>query len=329
MAACDVSIRVKESGPFRPGDHVRGSVVVTVHRDVSPRTVRVSLGWQTSGRGEFEAGDPVQLELPGGEWTAGSVIESEFELALPQVGPATYSGKLVGVNWRVAAELDLPMALDAKGETEVIVVPAEAAPPGRLTDASVTSPAVRGTMGIPVLILAAVALAGASLSWKQIALQDWRGAAAAAVAATLFGLLALWALFKNVGRRALAGAVVTCKPASVSAGETVAVALVTPKNPRMVEAVTAHLVCREWARYRSGGKHKTWRTETHELHKSDFVMYPADGAWTGEVTLPADVVNSFATSYSAVQWRVELEAKVRRAGDVSLRGELAVRRITG
>ena len=162
MGACDVSIRVKEPGPFRPGDRVRGSVVVTVHRDVSPRAVRVSLGWQTSGRGEYEAGDPAQLELPGGEWTAGSVIETEFELALPQVGPATYSGKLVGVNWRVAAELDLPMALDSKGEAEVIVVPAEAAPAGRPADASVTSPAVRGTMGIPVLILAAVALAGAS-----------------------------------------------------------------------------------------------------------------------------------------------------------------------
>ena len=125
MAKCDLSIELDESRTvFHPGDRVRGAVLVQTDDSMRCDGLEVSLGWETHGRGNRAAGDPVRVELFSGEWTGATTVRYGFELELP-AGPATYHGHYLNVGWFLRARADVPWKLDPKAELEISLLPGD------------------------------------------------------------------------------------------------------------------------------------------------------------------------------------------------------------
>jgi len=101
------------------GSRLSGSVQVRASEPVKCRRLVVEVGWQTSGKGDRDQGWIVQEIAGAGSLEPGAVHPFECELPL---GPVTYRGHLLKIDWSVRARIDRPWAFDAKGEAGFVVV---------------------------------------------------------------------------------------------------------------------------------------------------------------------------------------------------------------
>jgi len=77
---------------YRPGETLRGEILWAL--DASPKSLHLSLGWWTEGRGTKDA--KIEFER---EWTTDEVAGREpFEVKLPKT-PYSFDGQLISLKW--------------------------------------------------------------------------------------------------------------------------------------------------------------------------------------------------------------------------------------
>ncbi len=78
------------------------------------RGVRVLLGWRTDGRGTKDSSTVYEETLFAGELPIGEQ-EYPFQATIP-LGPISYAGHYININWFVSAHIDLAWQRDPKTE---------------------------------------------------------------------------------------------------------------------------------------------------------------------------------------------------------------------
>ena len=93
---------VLSASTVKNGERVKGSV--TYEGAKTPRKLEVVCRWRIEGRGRGRE------EVIGSEESQSTAMPFEFDI--PREGPLSYDGQLLRIIWEVAANADLPMALD-------------------------------------------------------------------------------------------------------------------------------------------------------------------------------------------------------------------------
>ncbi len=91
---------------------VSGRVCVETFERITPRAVRVSVGWRTEGRGDEDSEILLEETLHTGELPIGR-REFPFAVQLPEA-PISYVGNYIKIVWQVAAHIDLAWKRDPK-----------------------------------------------------------------------------------------------------------------------------------------------------------------------------------------------------------------------
>ena len=105
------------------GDLVKGRVSIDAPVATKTKKITVDLNWKTEGRGNQNKDTVDSVTIHEGELYDGAMINSEFELKLPDDGPVTYDGHYIRIVWAVVVRIDIPWATDVFEHTEITVLP--------------------------------------------------------------------------------------------------------------------------------------------------------------------------------------------------------------
>jgi len=123
LSKCDLRIVFDDNKTtFLSGEKVSGHIKVRVNEDVRAERVKMSLAWETHGKGNTASGIGAGTHLGPFEWKDGHTQELPFSLELPEY-PVSYSGTNLNVEWKLVVEVDIPWAFDPKAERVFIVKP--------------------------------------------------------------------------------------------------------------------------------------------------------------------------------------------------------------
>ena len=93
------------------GEEVTGRVVVKAEHDFNFAFVRITYGWRTHGRGDRDRGSEITRVLVSDDQIFMRKGERrEFPFRFAPMGPATYHGHKLNVDWYVTAYADSPSA---------------------------------------------------------------------------------------------------------------------------------------------------------------------------------------------------------------------------
>jgi hypothetical protein len=112
-----------ESNPhFDPGAPVEGRLTISPSADLNCSGITLRLEWHTEGRGDREgnvSGETILFQgvLPGGQ---PSVFP--FHMKAPDQ-PWSYSGHHIHIVWELAADIDMPLAINPKSRHPVVIRP--------------------------------------------------------------------------------------------------------------------------------------------------------------------------------------------------------------
>jgi hypothetical protein len=122
VAQCDLAITIdRDPHALRPGDHFAGEVTVAVDADVRCNALTLELRWVTDGKGKENSEVVEAWTLFSGALRTGTRQAFAFATQIPRMGPASYQGKLLRVDWELRARADVPWAIDAKATLPLVV----------------------------------------------------------------------------------------------------------------------------------------------------------------------------------------------------------------
>jgi hypothetical protein len=128
MSKCDLEVRFADGQrSYRPGDTVRGDVVVTTDQEVSCKALKIELGWHTHGIGNTDRQALDEIVTDAQQWSPGREYTYPFSFTAPRQ-PLTYHGHYLNVDHHVAARADLPWAIDPRVTEDYVL---EAGPSSR------------------------------------------------------------------------------------------------------------------------------------------------------------------------------------------------------
>lgn len=111
-------------------------------------------------------------------------------------------------------------------------------------------------------------------------------------------------------------------------GQTTSI-LIVQTGPMQLHQITAILVCEETVTYTEGTatRHESKRVQWIKIAKGKDVAIRAGEPWEhrGKLTLPANVMHTFASSNNKVEWKLIIEGKVANWPDFSWEYPLVVR----
>ncbi len=309
MGKVDVEI-VFEDGErvFHGGDVVRGEVVVRARAQTRCKSLRLSLGWKTRGRGTAEVAVAYERMLFSGEWSPG---EYRYAFAVQVThGPYSYPGHYLQVSWFAGATADIPLARDPSCEEVFELKPSKVPVPMEhemvLADTNNTALMVPGWTAA---IVGSVVCVGSVVSLLL-------GATGIMALVALISAFAAGLGFKEVfARGVFADARVDIEPAVAWPDAPIDVRMsFTPKMNLDVNAVTLKLMCREVVISR-GGRSST-RYE-HVPYEASFELMGAKELKKGEpvhlermVDLPVGAPTSFRGLNNTLEWIVEARVDV-------------------
>lgn len=117
MAKVDFNIHFLSGEPtgtttlFRPGDLLRGQVIISTDSDVNCKNVHARLLWHTEGRGTPYEEKIGEIPLYQGVLKTGMPHSYEFSFDLPR-DPWSYEGHYVSIVWLVQIDIDVPWGKD-------------------------------------------------------------------------------------------------------------------------------------------------------------------------------------------------------------------------
>ena len=312
MSKCTVAVTVDgwnadgDVAPtFRLGDKISGKVDVWVNEAVRCNGLDVWLQLEPTQRG-YSLPEPREtVRLFSGQWQPG---EYEYRFELPSTMPPSRSGKLVGWKWVAAASIDIPWAIDPKGQAEfglepppqwgpLVVLP----PPPDNVEVGAQSESFTALIVTGLLLAGAILLMTAGFVAKAMGLvpDPVSGAMAGlGVAGTLLmGLMFLGAraMRRGGGTSPWKSAVRLSYEAPGAGyrgrGEQLLRCEVDTKGGSVIERVSARLDVREyvrWTRREPGSEHTTTHEYEEILSRVEVPLTgdPAAGKWNGQLPLP-------------------------------------------
>ncbi|MGI9615715.1 MAG: hypothetical protein ACR2QO_22575 [Acidimicrobiales bacterium] len=84
------------------------------------RAVRLTLGYETEGRGDVDKQTVAEQRFPVDEYGR---VDASFGLAVPSNGPISYDGRLIRVLWSIQARVDVKLAMDRTTDIPVLIIP--------------------------------------------------------------------------------------------------------------------------------------------------------------------------------------------------------------
>ncbi|MEW6364975.1 MAG: hypothetical protein AB1714_10085 [Acidobacteriota bacterium] len=347
MCACQLEVCFDREGrSYRPGETIRGEVVVTSNKEVSCRGLEIELLWQTHGAGNKDRTVLDHIALGPQRWSPGSPWHYTFSFAAP-VKPLTYHGHFLNVDHYIAARADLPMAIDAKTSEEYLLLPgpssrteylaapvdftqsqsAQSGPAGKVIG-WILLPAILGLVAVLLGFLLPILLAVGAV----VVLRRW-------LAERRLGRVTVDVNTPEVGRSRSAAAVPLVgrlsswwrgdKVHAVSPGEPVRFHVrFQPRGHVDLDRVSAKLIGTEECRSGSGSDAKTHK---HAICEQELVLaqglacYPGTPMdLAGELLVPDIEAYSFRSHNNALKWRIEVKIEAPRWPDWSRDTTLAL-----
>lgn len=345
MSKCELSFELdRQPATYRPGQEVRGRVLVRVDATCRCEALEISLGWRTHGKGNRDQGTPRTERLGPFDWGAGEQHQHDFTFKLPN-GPVSYHGQYVNVDWYLKASADIPWAIDPNVETELLLEPAPvektAAPSYRGAPQAVTAPLVQapqasnagitpaGMLVVMILVLGFFAYA----LWPFVDSQGrvlWLRVGILTFGALIAGRIA-WPLLRNAAaKRKLGDVRLELLPAATTRGETVTVKVtIRPQRRATIRGVNIELLGEEVAVSGSRSHRQTHRACLHRVVLPVGVGERAllageDASFEGCVELPPDAAPTFHSTDNKVQWTATAHVDIPAWPDLREERELIV-----
>lgn len=288
---------------YRPGDIVRGRILLETDRGDRCKGIVVRRFWRTHGKGNKDGQEPHEYHLHWGALSQGLHHEFEFEFATPE-GPFTYRGHLLNVDHYVEVQVDIPWARDPKESEEFILLPGPVTrpPPFSLVEASEKGTVrvgrgCRGALGV-VLMLVGIASLPFGLLFMGI------------------GLFLLFPLLKNylAGDR-LGRVSAFLDPTTAVPGQTVDASIrVEPKKTAQINSASVELRAREICVSGSGTSKTTHRhtvfSNIWPISGPGEVMAGAPTVLTAAVPIPEEAGFSFASPNNKLLWEAILRIDI-------------------
>lgn len=329
MSSCKLSVHITNpQKSYFPGQEIHGEVVVTVDSPLCQcNQLTLSVEWRTHGKGNTARGLSEIIRLFQGEWNQGE-YRYPFTIKAP-LGPFTYRGHYLNIDWYLKATADIPWAIDPTADTEFLLEP----PPGM----TLADPYYFGPKYTPPVSLKegeqnpAVSL---TPSGKELPQEQKKIGIGSILVGLLFALvlgalligLPFFALFmapfilffaikKYMVQSKLGVPDVQVEPRVLGQGDNFEVSVrIFPKKEVSFGDVYAEILGREKVVRGSGTSSTTY---THPLHKQ---RYPFNIAQTkgreGEpiflqktIPIPEDAAFTFVASDNHIEWtlRVHIE----------------------
>jgi hypothetical protein len=105
-----------------PGTFVEGTVTITPQGELNCRGVSLRLEWHTEGRGDRDRGVVAQQQLVQNPLPTGQPAVFPFRMELP-AQPWSYHGFYINILWELIAEIDLPLAINPKSSSLILLRP--------------------------------------------------------------------------------------------------------------------------------------------------------------------------------------------------------------
>lgn len=336
MSKCELEVLFDRADrTYRPGEPVRGEVVVVTDEDVSCKGLTVELLWQTHGAGNTDRTVLDTLALEAQRWSPGLRYRYPFAFTAPS-RPLTYHGHFLNVDHYVAARADLPWAVDPKvGEEYLLVAGPDshrdhlATPVDFTTTVSATSGPVAKLIGwvllpvflvllaaLLVMVLPLVLVIGGVVLLRRFIAERRLGRVTVEVSGPEVAPPHA-GVAKNVVLRVSAR---TPTPRAITPGGEVRFQVrFQPRTAVDVDRVSVRLACTEECRSGSGTNAKT---HTHTLCEERSVL--AEGVslipggpmeLTGVLPVPDLPAYSFRAHNNTLKWTLEVWIEVPRWPD--------------
>ena len=327
MSKCDLRVEIDGgSRTVKPGDEIRGEVIVDVDADVRCKLV-ATLEWHTHGRGNKDGDERDEVVLYEGSWSAGESKRYRFTFTAPN-GPFTQHGHYLNVDWLVHARADIPWAFDPKAERDLVLLPGPSSEPidrGPSFDPDL-SPGEGGcAKGCMVLFFLPFLLAGLGATAVGVAESlgyDTGGEGdlwVLFVVGPLFTLVGLIPFFiwlhGFLGRRKTGDVSVDLSRRELHLGDDFQVSLsFEPRSDFMINRIVANLVAAEVVTRGSGTNRTTYRhkavDETLELAAETHARAFETIDLHGTLRIPESAPCSFAASDNKIEWSVEVTVDI-------------------
>jgi len=339
MSKCELEVVFdRDDRTYRPGEPVRGEVVVVTDQDVSCKGLTVELLWQTHGAGNTDRTVLETLALAPGPWSPGLRHRYPFSFTAPG-RPLTYHGHFLNVDHCVAARADLPWALDPKVCEEYLLLPGPesyrehlATPVDFTVTPSATSGAAAKAIGwlllpvflvllaaLLVMVLPLVLVIGGVVLLRRWFAERRLGRVSVEVNGPEVGQPAEPGVAKSVASRLGVIARPFTPRAITPGGEVRFQVRFQPRTAVDVDRVVVRLAGTEECRSGSGTNAKT---HTHTLCEETSVL--AEGVsfipgvpmeLTGVLPVPDLEAYSFRAHNNALRWKLVVEIQVPRWPD--------------
>ena len=216
MSKCDLELTLdRPDRTYQRGDTVRGTLHVTVNKDVRCDGLNVKYYWSTHGRGNTDWALMQEITLFQGDLVAGQRRAFNFELVVPPDAPVTYHGHYLNIDHYMELRVDIPWAFDVKQVEEILVVPGQPlfAPP---MDATTHTSTRRGV--IPLLIGLALVAGGLGATFGRPTLLPL-------ILALVGVVIGLWGVVRMMSAMRVGRVTVDVDPAAITPGQGTRVAL--------------------------------------------------------------------------------------------------------
>ncbi|MDP7035993.1 MAG: hypothetical protein QF752_16025 [Planctomycetota bacterium] len=311
MSRCELEVLIEEPNRvFRPGETIRGQVLVDVNADCRCDGLSLRPTWSTHGRGNRDGGKGEAIQLFQGLWTAGDELLYPFEIEAPSE-PMTYHGHLINIDWYLKASADIPWAFDPKAEREFSLGPgdrsgsgSEGVAPAELSGASRSSGV--GCLYVLVIIFLLRTLVP-SLTMGTL----WVPEGSFFLLLLMVGVAAY--IFRNrIVEYRLGKVEFSLEPHPVVGGDVAIGRLMfQPRRSVRVDRIHLSLTGQEVAVSGSGSQQTT---HTHTLREESFDMLEAGTRYMRgqrvefeeEIHIPEEAAPSFDFNHNRVSWTLNL-----------------------
>lgn len=317
MSKCDLQILFdRPDRRYKFGEAMAGVVKISAYEDFHCRRLTLIREWKTGGRGNHASGgEEGMIFADDTEFHAGETHEYPFRFA-GLLGPVSYQGNYLQIDWQLRAQVDIPLAVDVKREEKFLLVPG-ATTEEILLGAETSSPDIpvtAGELAERMTMAKMLAIPFFFIGLAMMYLSGWHPVALAlGLAVTAFGAWQMFLMVRNKLAQRKVGAVeVQVQPDTLHPGQQLECKILLPAwHAKLLQKVTVTLKGEE--RVVSGlGNHKT--THTHTIHEYAFELTNSNAVpvenhrmqFRQPLSIPATAPSTFRAPDNALHWAVRV-----------------------
>jgi len=314
MSKCDVRIECDRADrKYQGGGKIAGKVYVRANKEVTFKTFKITLSWETHGKGNTDSEIVSEKCENGLIWRAETEYVYPFDFDLP-AAPLTYHGHYINIDYYVKARVDIPWSIDPEAREVLLVLPGIAVKEVEKTKSRKDK-------------------LDASQGRKPKKLKDFIPTTLPAILATVLVVLGVVYFFPTAliiflvsviffnkpirsawAERKLGSVIAEFKGGRVYPGDSLPVRLRFNRTGIFkVNAVTATVSGKEICEAGSGTSSRTFK---HKLHEERFALAPTSSrSFRGKIEIPATEAYSFDAPDNSITWEVTLHVDVPRWPD--------------